>query len=93
MFFSQNYTDALEILLPITGELHPSMWRIYLNAGIYYEDKQEYEKAFDWFHKWSMISKDLYGMDHPKTQRCVATFSQGNYIRIAEERGIPLFGQ
>ncbi len=80
----------MDILLPITGESHNSIRRIYLNMGISYEDRREYYKAFDLFTKWFQISKDINGMAHPKTKRCIETLREYNYTLIATQRGVPI---
>ena len=83
----QMYEEALEMLLPVTGELHMSICRIYLNIGIYYEDIRQYQKAYDWYWKWYILSRDLYGPDHPKTTRCKVTLNEPFYKRIARNMG------
>ena len=84
------YEEAMDKLLPITGEIHNSVCRTYLNMAIYHEDCRNYNKAFELFRKWFAISKDLYGPDHPKTIRCHETLREPFYARIARNKGIPI---
>ena len=36
----------------VIGKLHPSLDRLYLNEGIYYEETGDYYKAYEYFRKW-----------------------------------------
>ena len=89
---NQAYTEAEEVILRVTGRLHPIVDRLYLNMGIYFEEVGNANKAYDYFYMWYDVCTDLYGPTHPKTKRCISTLNEGQYKRIANERGkgIPL---
>ncbi len=36
----------------VVGMLHPSLDRLYLNMGIYYEEIGDYYGAYKYFYKW-----------------------------------------
>ena len=74
----------------VTGLLHISVDRLYLNLGIAYEESGELEKAFDHFSKWYDVCKDLYGLTHIKTRRPISTLNEDDYRMIAERRGIEI---
>jgi len=86
----QTYTEAEEILLRVTGLLHPSIDRLYLNFGIAYEETGDYYKAFDYFHRWFEVCRDLYGLQHSKTKRPISTLREPMYRRIAGERSVEI---
>ena len=86
----QTYSEAEEILLRVTGLLHPSIDRLYLNFGIYYEESGDYYKAFDYFHRWFEVCRDLYGLQHNKTRRPISTLNEPMYRRIASECSVKI---
>lgn len=85
---SQAYFEAEEILMRVTGRLHISVDRLYLNLGIAFEESGDYQKAYDSFYKWYEVCKDLYGSNHTKTRRPISTLHEAAYVRIAGERGV-----
>ena len=89
-FFFQMYTKALDIVVRTAGELNVKATRLYLNIGIHWELKRDYEKAFDFFYKWFEVCRDLYGEDHPRTSRPLETLYEYLYQRIAHKRKIKL---
>ena len=90
MLLFQTYAEAEEILLRVTGLLHPSIDRLYLNYGIAYEESGDYYKAFDYFYRWFEVCRDLYGLQHSKTKRPISTLNEPMYKRIASERGVEI---
>jgi len=72
----------------VTGRLHISVDRLYLNLGIAFEESGDREKAYDNFYRWFELCKDLYGSQHTKTRRPISTLNETAYVRIAEQRGI-----
>jgi tetratricopeptide (TPR) repeat protein len=83
----KTYLEAEEILLRVTGLLHISVDRLYLNLGIAYEETGDLHAAYRSFYKWFEVCKDLYGLGHTKTRRPISTLNEFNYKRIAEELG------
>ena len=86
-FLLQAYSDALETLLPLVGELSTSVDRLYLNIAIYHEEVGDYYLAYEFFRKWYHLCNDLYGPQHPKSLRPVNTLREPMYRRIAAEKG------
>ena len=84
------YTEALDMVVRTAGELNVKTTRLYLNIGIHWEEKGDYEKAFDFFYKWFEVCRDLYGEDHPRTSRPLETLYEHMYQRIAHNRKIKL---
>lgn len=74
----------------VTGRLHISVDRLYLNLGIAYEESGDRNKAYDYFYKWFEVCKDLYGDHHVKTRRPISTLNEQAYKTIARERGIEI---
>jgi hypothetical protein len=85
---AQAYFEAEEILMRVTGRLHISVDRLYLNLGIAHEEAGDWSKAYDSFYKWYEVCRDLYGSNHTKTRRPISTLHESAYRRIAEERGV-----
>jgi hypothetical protein len=85
---AQAYAEAEEILMRVTGRLHVSVDRLYLNLGIAHEEDEELSKAYDTFYKWYEVCRDLYGINHTKTRRPISTLREDEYQRIAADRGI-----
>ena len=90
MIVIQTYVEAEEILLRVTGLLHPSVDRLYLNLGIAHEDLGDYYKSFDYFRRWFEVCRDLYGLQHSKTKRPISTLNEPMYRRIADELSLPV---
>ena len=76
----------------MAGPINPSMDRLYLNMAIYYEEQGDVYKAYDFFRKWYLVGRELFGLQHPKTRRPINTLNEPMYRRIAEERGDPYAG-
>jgi len=74
----------------VTGQLHPSIDRLYLNLGIAHEETGDYYKAYDYFYAWYEVCRDLYGLQHNKTRRPISTLNEPMYKRIAAERGLEI---
>jgi len=55
------YAEAEEILLRVTGRLHSSVDRLYLNLGIAHEETGDYYKAYDCFYACYEVCRDLNG--------------------------------
>ena len=70
------------------GPMHFSLLRVYLNQGIYHEEKREYYKAFNLFTKWNELMIELYGRNHPTTKRSIDCLREPMYIQIANSRGV-----
>ena len=88
--YSQVYEEARDILIPKVGELHPYINRLYHNMGIYYEEMRDYNSAYDYFRKWYLVCKDLYGESHPNMAPAVEALQEYIYATIAQRRGIPV---
>ncbi len=43
----------------VIGKLHPSLDRLYLNCGIYYEEIGDYYKAYEYFRKWYVHTANM----------------------------------
>ncbi|ELU16710.1 hypothetical protein CAPTEDRAFT_199173, partial [Capitella teleta] len=84
------YLEAYQRGLNSTGMLHVNMDRLLLNMAIYYEDVRDYDKAYETFYQWYLVSRDLYGDDHPKSKRPLNTLREPQYRRIAEQKGKPV---
>ncbi|XP_006812659.1 uncharacterized protein LOC102804429 [Saccoglossus kowalevskii] len=77
------YEESMELCLQTYGEIHVLRCRQLLNIGIYYEDVGDYYKAYDFFKKWTYVTEQLYGLEHPKTKRAISTLEEPMYVRIA----------
>ena len=88
--FFQCYKQAEETILRTGGPLHFSLLRVYLNYGIYFEDKREYQSAYKLFKKWHDLMVDLYGINHPTAKRAIDCLREPIYRRQAQLLGIPV---
>ncbi|PIK46898.1 hypothetical protein BSL78_16245 [Apostichopus japonicus] len=82
----EYYKSSLELCLQAYGENSVLTTRIYLNTGICYEDRREYEEAYDWFVKWQDVCEEVFGYHHPRTQRCRNCLSEATYVAIKRKR-------
>lgn len=89
-FFPQYYKEAIELCEQAYGENSHLMGRIYHNFAIYYEDKNEMDKAFDLFYKCYQVRVIFNGPDHPHTHKAISVLREPNYYPIAVQRGITI---
>ena len=57
----QWYELSRQLCLQAYGENCKLMTRIMSNTGIYYEDRQDYDTACDFFVQWYEISREVSG--------------------------------
>ena len=74
----------------VTGRLHITIDRLYLNLGIAYEEQGDFNTAYECFFKWYDVCRDLFGEEHSKTRRPITTLNEPVYQRIATERGFEI---
>ncbi len=84
----QTYEEALAKAIPIAGEISHVVSRLQINMAIYWEEDANFDKAFDLFRAWYVTSKELYGIDHPKTKRALDTIREPRYSMMAHQRGM-----
>ncbi|XP_072035865.1 TPR repeat-containing protein DDB_G0287407-like isoform X2 [Amphiura filiformis] len=78
------------------GDSCKLMTRIISNTGIYFEDKNDYYTAYEYFVKWYEVSKEVFGENHPKTKSAKSCLSEPRYQRIRQsmenggQRGQPI---
>ena len=78
--------DSLDLCLKGYGENHLLTTRIYLNTGIAYSMARDWRTAFDFFIKLKRVCLNIFGPNHPKTQRAVNTLNEPRFLRMAAER-------
>ena len=76
------------MLLRTVGEIHHSMTRVYLNIGVYYEDRRNYSEAFNYFYKWYQLIVELYGKEHSRSIRAIETLREPLYARYCRQKGL-----
>ncbi|XP_019645560.1 PREDICTED: TPR repeat-containing protein DDB_G0287407-like isoform X1 [Branchiostoma belcheri] len=83
------YEEALALCLQTYGENHILTSRLYINIGIYYEDRAQYRDSYKHFKKWYQTCLVVFGPDHPKSKRAAGTLEEPLYRRIRQmdERG------
>ncbi|XP_038079413.1 telomerase protein component 1-like isoform X2 [Patiria miniata] len=64
------------------GENCKLMTRIMSNIGIYYEDRREFDTAYDYFAQWYEISREVFGEQHPKTISANSCINEPRYRQI-----------
>ena len=77
-------------LLPVTVELHTAVARVYLNIAIWHEEEGDIPKAYEYFRGAFNTSKELFGIDHPKTARHIDTLREPTYRSMAARTGNPV---
>ena len=73
----------MDICVQVYGEQALLTSRLYINIGIVYEDNKEYVKAYNYFKKWSIVSEQVLGPDHPKTLRAKGVLKELRYMLVA----------
>ena len=86
-FLLQLYNQAMDLCMQMYGEYHILTSRLYINIGIVYEDTNNYKKAYEYFKKWAIVSEEILGPEHPKTQRAKGVLRESRYQSIARELG------
>lgn len=81
------YNQAMELCMQMYGEFHILTSRLYINIGIVYEDNNDYRKAYTYFKRWALVSEEILGPEHPKTQRAKGVLRESRYRRIAQDLG------
>eukprot|EP00058_Branchiostoma_floridae_P025527 XP_002611017.1 hypothetical protein BRAFLDRAFT_97506 [Branchiostoma floridae] len=76
------YEEALALCLQTYGENHILTSRLYINVGIYYEDRGQYRDSYKHFKKWYETCLVVFGPDHPKTKRAAGTLEEPLYRRV-----------
>ena len=80
---------ALDLLMEhhVESDKHiDAMAVLYNNFGNYYEDEEDFEKAYDYYHKQLQLRRRLHGSDHPRSQKVAQMLEEPTYKKIAQER-------
>ncbi len=80
--------DVHDKLLPVTGQLHQSIYRLYQNMASFYEVKGEIDITYKLFRKSYAVARELFGgVDHPQTQLCIDILREDNFRIMARRYG------
>ena len=91
MLFLQAYEDALAVLKPILGELHVSVRRCYQQLGVHHEERREYGRALEWYHRWYELCCELHGADHELSRAVLTILREPFYQQIARKKGLRIY--
>ncbi|XP_022107201.1 telomerase protein component 1-like isoform X2 [Acanthaster planci] len=80
------YELAREQCQQAYGENCKLMTRIMSNTGIYYEDRSDFQMAYDYFVQWHEISREVFGEQHPKTLSAHSCINEPRYRQIQARR-------